>query len=487
MNVLKLFNSYIAEKILVVLARFTQIILGLVTLRLLTETLNSDEIGKYYLVLSLISFTSFGFFNPIGLYYNRFSVKWHTRRLTKTAIFAFVMLRTSMLAPSMLFLSMVFVIFNYHQYFDFSYYFALLLLGLFASINATFLGIINIIHSLRTFATWTIIVVGANFASGYVFLLYLDTGTGWLLGTFISQLLLAFPIYKVLVEKTRWDIKAFYSAFNYEKIYEIIRYTLPLSCILMLQWGQQYSNTIIIEHVYGIEFLADIAIGLAISAAILHAAESVINQICIPIYLKKINDATMLERQEAYNDLTNLLFPIYLGLAVSVFFSADALAALLVADKFSDVGLVVKFGVCIETIRILANLLSHAAHSELKTSYLMVPNFIACLVLLLGVYIFSKSQPTIYILCSNVVALSAYIISNYYYMKKLLPIKIAIIPSLTMLIFMALISTTVTYILSNYGFVINMTSNIMPMFIYLLIYILMIISICGKNIITYFK
>ena len=48
-----------------------KVFISFLSIRLLTTLLSKDEVGNYYLVLSIIGFINLVILNPIGMYYNR--------------------------------------------------------------------------------------------------------------------------------------------------------------------------------------------------------------------------------------------------------------------------------------------------------------------------------------------------------------------------------------------------------------------------------
>ncbi|MBT9151296.1 MAG: hypothetical protein DDT40_01487 [candidate division WS2 bacterium] len=65
------------DLILIMVGRGLQIVTGLAGIRLMTSVLSPEEMGRYYILLSLITFFALFLVSPIGNYINRKTHEWH--------------------------------------------------------------------------------------------------------------------------------------------------------------------------------------------------------------------------------------------------------------------------------------------------------------------------------------------------------------------------------------------------------------------------
>jgi len=56
--------------------RFTQALIMLVAMRLITTILSADEMGNYYILQSIFNYAGLVFVNPVGMFINRRLFKW---------------------------------------------------------------------------------------------------------------------------------------------------------------------------------------------------------------------------------------------------------------------------------------------------------------------------------------------------------------------------------------------------------------------------
>jgi O-antigen/teichoic acid export membrane protein len=57
------------DLIILSLGKALQVIIALVSIRILTELLSEQEVGNYYLLLTVLTLFNFAFLNPLGQYY----------------------------------------------------------------------------------------------------------------------------------------------------------------------------------------------------------------------------------------------------------------------------------------------------------------------------------------------------------------------------------------------------------------------------------
>lgn len=56
---------------ILIIGRVLQIIIALVTIKVIVSVLSVEEVGNYYLLLALLGLLSFTLLNPLGQYYGR--------------------------------------------------------------------------------------------------------------------------------------------------------------------------------------------------------------------------------------------------------------------------------------------------------------------------------------------------------------------------------------------------------------------------------
>ena len=93
--------------------RVLQTFLSLVAIRVITTFFSTDQIGNYYLILSIGFFFSYILLNPIAMFFSRHLVGW---RLSKQVFNTFFLFFSYILVSSL-----IAVIFSYFLYYILDY------------------------------------------------------------------------------------------------------------------------------------------------------------------------------------------------------------------------------------------------------------------------------------------------------------------------------------------------------------------------------
>ena len=224
-----------------------------------------------------------------------------------------------------------------------------------------------------------------------------------------------------------------------------------MSISLLLQWAQTTSFRLVVENIYTAELLAFIAVGMAVSASIFAAVESLATQFYMPIYLRQITHADQIARTKAWNRLAAVMLPIYTSVAVFVIINAEHLLRVLVAEKFHSAVVYTMLGAFIEFLRVATNLVYLVSQSEVRTRETVFPYLMGLILMLLG---FSTIDSSVRLWVVPVIIASANLIVLFLmfrYMKKLLVIKLNPRAVLQPLVLMAPLAVTL-YIDLGYGF-----------------------------------
>ena len=68
------------ELSVLIVGRVLQIIIALMAIKIATKFLQADELGNFYLLVSITGFFSLFMVNPIGQYINRRTHDWHKQK-----------------------------------------------------------------------------------------------------------------------------------------------------------------------------------------------------------------------------------------------------------------------------------------------------------------------------------------------------------------------------------------------------------------------
>jgi len=78
------------DLMIIIGGRVLQIIIMLISIRLLTTFLTPEEVGNYYIILALLAFFNLVLLNPPGMYFSRHVLHWQKSKNLLNAISIFI-------------------------------------------------------------------------------------------------------------------------------------------------------------------------------------------------------------------------------------------------------------------------------------------------------------------------------------------------------------------------------------------------------------
>jgi len=335
---------------------------------------------------------AFGFFNPLGQFYARHLIHWQESENLKNATNIVLALRFIAILLSLPLALFIFYLFDYQRYFSLLEYIIYITFALVALTHGMLLSAVNILVSRVVFTVYTVVTLALGLASSLVIFQFNQTAMGWLYGLALVQILTSVSLYRRIVTGSDFSLTRVKFSLNKNYIKNTLIFILPVTITLFLQWGQMASFRLIVEDLYSIEDLAFIAIGMAISGAIFSSIESLAVQFYMPLYLKRITNASLTTRANAWNELANIIIPIYAGVALFVGVFSPYLVKILVAEEFYNAYIYTMIGATIELFRASSNLVYQVSQSELNTKKTILPYLLGFGVMLIGLYSIDASE-----------------------------------------------------------------------------------------------
>lgn len=411
--------------IVLVVGKILQVAISLVALKILTEVLTVEEVGNYYLLISLLIFFNFTFLNPLGQYYARKIIDWEKSGNILNATIVLIGIRLISIFVALFFSLGVFRYFEYDGYYSLFEFIVFIFIALFAGTYLVLIGAVNTLGDRVKYMKMLVFssILGLLISLLMVFLLS-KSGMSWLYGVAIAQLICLIPAYRALVKKNIFSLFRIKKIIRIEYIKKVSYFILPVTVTLFLQWGQNVSYRFIVEAKYSIEILAFIAVGLSVSNAIFASVEGVLTQYSIPIYLRKISHATRDVRVKAWNELADYLVPFYMLLMVAVVVLAPYLVKVLVAGKFHEAYVFTMIGASIEFFRVMTGLVYLVSQSEMKTNTTIMPYTMGVLISLSTLYLVNFDSQLWMIAIVLNISYSLVFLLLFLNMRQLLPIKI---------------------------------------------------------------
>lgn len=416
--------------IIISVGRGVQIITGLLAVRLFTSFLSTSEVGNLYLVNSLSAFFGFALLNPVGMYIHRKLNVWIA---DKVLLDRFFLYNGYIAAVALLSLPIVFLL---NRCFDVGGGANVGQLLLYVAIylyvntwNQTVVAIFNLMEHRISFVGYTVATTVIGLVFSTLLVLWSRTAIWWLTGQVAAQIvvtLVAFIHLRRLLGE-RVDIRRVREEISGHNFRHVMKFVAPLSITTLLLWTQSQSYRMIIENRIGLEFLGQIGLGLSIAANISAAVESIVHQAYMPVFYREISSSNPDIRAAICNRLFQMTIPLYLGLSIYVSCLAPFLVSILAHGKFSGAYLYVIFGAWIEFFRMITGILSTAAHSEMKTGYLVKAYLLGGVIAIAGV-ISATFGSRIEVLIPSALVLSGIVtmVVMYRQMHRIIHVKVGI-------------------------------------------------------------
>lgn len=351
----------------VVLSRVIVGASGVISIRLLTEFLSHQEVGKYFLINSALAFLSFGFFSPTGQMLSRFAHE--LRKKGKLASVLAIYVGAKQLFITILLSLFLLIFFRYFSTEGLSpgELSVILFFGVLAGNFNVVLGLVNLLGDQKLHAVWlsasTIFVILASSLA----IMVSPFAQSWLITTYLTQIACFCLLTYQMKYLKDFNFAKFLDQISFTNIQTVLKFCLPLSVVLSLQWFFVSGYRFNIEAIFGLQVLAQIAVALSISSAVFVALESLLNQYFLPAYYRKISSADKEIKALAWNKLSAQLSPIYTFALWFFICCSPFFHKLLVAEEFSAYTEILLVGLAIEYLRVHTNLLLLVSQAEMKT------------------------------------------------------------------------------------------------------------------------
>ncbi len=406
--------------------RILQILIMLVSIRILTTLLSPEEVGNYYLALTILAFFNLVLLNPPGMYFGRHLLHWQRSQNLLNAISVFIVCMIVVAVVSISILAILFDISNYDEKYSFEIFALFIVLAM--VISTTHRNVMygsNTLGYRKEFVIFLIItlVLGLIFSSTLAYF-YKASSLSWLFGVIIAESLILYFIFRFFIQGNKLDIQKIKDTITRERVKKILIFAVPIGITTFLMWGQNMSYRFIVDYKYSAEILGYIAVGLGISSAVFSSLEAIAMQYFNPIFLKDILDATKEKRAKAWNKMARLLIPLYILAMVFTIAMAEVLITILVDSKFYDSYIYTMVGASIEFFRVITNLLNNVSQAEHKTTYTIKPYVVGFLVALVILITFDFSENLVMIPLALSFAYLLVCVAMYIQMKRLLDIRL---------------------------------------------------------------
>ena len=319
--------------IILLFGRLAQILITLVSLRVSTTMMADSELGLVYFVIAIQAFFVFSFISPVGQYFNRQTNSWFVSGVLKKYLFNHSLYVFLVALVAFLFL----ILARELGFLDLSVYliFIVSCLILFQSLNQTIIPMFNMIENRYAFVIFSLLTAGFSAFFSWLLLFYWNNvASSWLMGVVFGNLIVnlsAFLWMNLYVKEIEKTVQQ-----RSNNINRVVAFALPIALSTLFMWFLGSGYRILIEHTYGLSFLAALGVGFAVSGQLFATAESLLTQYLTPALYRNVSNTSKHKRMTYLNKYISVAVPTYISLAIFLTFSVKYIFPFLVADKYHE-------------------------------------------------------------------------------------------------------------------------------------------------------
>ena len=419
--------------IVLLTGRLLQIAITLLSLRVLTSVMPEAELGLVYFIIAIQSFFVFALISPIGQYFNRQTNLWFSTGLLYKCLFnqslyilLVALITFFLLAGSKLFIGM-----------ELSVALIAIISGLVfsQSLNQTIIPMINMIEKRYAFVFFNLLTAVLCTLISFIMLFFWSkTALGWLLGIVLGSMLANGLSLWWLKRKVK--LVSSEQSLVTNNISKIASFALPLAYSTIFMWFLGSGYKLLIELSHGLDFLAILGVGLAVSNQIFAVVESLLTQYLVPALYRNVEAVQKDNRLKLLNTYIKTVIPIYVTLAIFLTFSIEYIFPFLVSDMYKGSYVFAVYGVWIELFRTLTNVFSITSHIEKNTTKTVLPYVLGSLILastLSAEHYFNLDFNVMYVLIFSMAITSFAMIFKMYELQRFsFPLKNVVVIFLVM-------------------------------------------------------
>ncbi len=401
-----------------------KVIISLLSIRLLTTLLSKDEVGSYYLILSIIGFINLVILNPIGMYYNRTILEYKNKgKLFESAFFVFL----SFVFVGFISIPFLFFVYNsleLNKYLSLEVFIIYIFLAIIVStsirnILAAFnsLGKRNLFSYVNIFSS----ISGLFFSILFIYI-FKKTSISWLYGIISSELIFLVIIYLIYLN-VKIDLKKI--SISFKELKPILNFMYPIAIITFTIWVQSMSYRIVIDRNFSASDLAVAALGFSIPGLIFSSVENFGSMYYKNKVLNNLLDSSKKIREITWNEISSLMLFFYILTLIFIMCFSHQIVMIVAGENYIDSKKFVFLGAIIEFIRVIINELNRISHFEKKTNKNIFP-FITGGIVTILFFIFFKFSKIEYIYYVIIISQIIILALSYHAMNRLIKIDLKI-------------------------------------------------------------
>jgi O-antigen/teichoic acid export membrane protein len=367
----------------------------LVMIRVLTSILSPAEIGKYYLLISMVGIVSLVLISPVLMYISRHFYGWHQAGIGWAMIkklFVFLIMVSAVSTLVLIVLKPFHLLGDQLSYGSLCILIPLLISGIITSVYPQ--ELLNIIGKFRAFVLlnnfelWGRITLICLFAMIYspTAITVLGALTAWSLFFSIISGTVLYRCVQHVEKKNAFTVTGFRDIFNF---------AWPFSIASGLYWCQADGYRFVLQHVSDLEAVGKFVVGFSLGATPILAIEGLFQQMYLPIFYKEISAETIESHTAAWNKYAKKVIRVFIPFAFYGAFAGPFLAHWLLHSTYWDVGIYAAFGAISQLFRIFSGTLTNGIIARKQTAAMLAPNLIGAIMALAGTFFLAGKNPMI--------------------------------------------------------------------------------------------
>lgn len=380
---------------IILMGRIFQVLIAFVALKVVTNYLSSTNVAYYFLFLSLMNYFGLALISPAGQYVNRQLHLWKEEKVVLNRLFGhgLYVLGVSLLAIPLVFFASSLGLLEGLSGWELS-----LMIGLAVFSNTlitTLVPTLNMFNYRLSFVFFTVAWLLLSLLLSVFFVWWVGESVFvWFAGQIISQIL--FSLIAIVLFKRYlcedFSITSSFQSMSWLKTKEVLRFAFPLLVSTFLLWMATDSFRFVLEKTHGLEYVALFSVGFAISQRFSYAIEAIAQQVYYPDYYAKMNASTLEERSQAWQKMFYSSLPLYFVTTLGTIILAPWLIRLFSGPQYISAVPFVIGGAIFNLFRKISASFSMLAHSERKTSLLVIPYLVGAIFSSVILYFLKQSS-----------------------------------------------------------------------------------------------
>jgi O-antigen/teichoic acid export membrane protein len=368
--------------ILNLIGRITQFIIAVVSMRVMTQLLSPDQMGRIVLITTTTAFFALFLINPVGMFINRRLHSWVKKGVFKSYLLAFTLYLLLVALVSALVVSLM-IPAGILKFGVAAWLVASLVAGslLFNTMNQTLVPSLNLLGQVRPFVVLTL----GTLITGLILAFLLVTrwepsAQSWLLGILGGQAVFAIVGYVVFFRLNPGSDRILWSeTLSGDRLKKLFDFCWPVAVAVGFNWVQMQGYRYYVAAHTGLVQFGLFATGYSLAASMLAALETLLTTWFMPGFYQQANSDNAEVKANAWMNYARLLLPAsLLGLTALVASTSD-IVPLFLGSAYQGTGVYVMLGAVAEWVRIVVGVFVLIAHLQMRTKSLIYPNFFGAL------------------------------------------------------------------------------------------------------------